>query len=62
MAASSVLTHKARPETRLRNQTYSIKCAFSEDAIPRFEQLLKQRNLKFKLTNQIKEGNDLTTT
>ena len=45
-----------------QSKTYSIKCAFSEDVIPRFEQLLKQRNLKFKLTNQIKEGNDLTTT
>ncbi len=44
-----------------QSKMYTIKCIFSEDLVSCFEQLLKQHNLKFKLANQIKEGNNLTT-
>ena len=45
-----------------QSKIYLINCDFSENVVPKFEQLLKQNNLKYKLTNQVKEGNDLSTT
>ena len=45
-----------------QSKVYIIKCSFSENAVPQFEQLLKQYSLRYKLTNQVKEGNHLSTT
>jgi putative Mg2+ transporter-C (MgtC) family protein len=41
---------------------YTIHCNFSEDHRARYEDLLKQSDLKFKLVNQAKQGNDLSFT
>ena len=45
-----------------QSRIYLIKCTYSENSVPQFEQLLKQNHLRYKLTNQVKEGNDLSTT
>lgn len=39
-----------------QSKVYYINCAFSEDARDRYELLLKQCNLKFKLLKQVKEN------
>lgn len=46
------------------NQTkvYTIHCPFSENMISRYEKLLKQYNLKFRIAKQIKEGDNLSIT
>lgn len=43
------------------NQTknYSVKCEFSDGKRIQYELMLKQNNLKFKLSKEIKEGNKL---
>jgi putative Mg2+ transporter-C (MgtC) family protein len=41
---------------------YTIHCHFSEDQKARYEHLLKQSDLKFRLVSQAKEGNDLSFT
>lgn len=41
---------------------YTINCNFSEDKKNRYENLLKQHKLKFKLVNQAKEGDNLSFT
>ena len=45
-----------------QSKIYLIKCAYSENAVQHFEQLLQQNNLRYKLTNQVKEVNELSTT
>lgn len=41
---------------------YSVHCLFSEEAKTPFEQLLNQNNLKYRLSKEVKEGNDLYIT
>lgn len=41
---------------------YSIRCHYSEEARTPFEQLFIQNNLKYKLSREVKEGNDLNMT
>ena len=45
-----------------QSKIYLIKCAYSKSAVSHFEQLLQQNNLRYKLTNQVKEANELSTT
>lgn len=45
-----------------QSKIYLIKCAYSENAVPYFKQLLQQNNLRYKLTNMVKEANELSTT
>ena len=45
-----------------QSKIYLIKCTYSENAVVHFEQLLQQNNLRYRLTNQIKEANELSTT
>ena len=45
-----------------QSKIYLIKCAYSENAVLHFEQQLQQNNLHYKLTNQVKEANELSTT
>lgn len=42
-----------------QSKIYSIDCTYSENTVTQVEQLLKQYNLKYKLTSQVKEGNNL---
>jgi putative Mg2+ transporter-C (MgtC) family protein len=43
-----------------QSRTYSVKCLFSEDAVAHFELLLRKNRLRFKLTRQVKKGEELS--
>ena len=45
-----------------QSKVYLMKCLYSENAVPHFEKLLQQNNLRYKLTNVVKEANELSTT
>lgn len=45
-----------------QSKIYLIKCAYSENAVPHFKELFQQNNLRYKLTNMVKEANELSTT
>lgn len=45
-----------------KSVTYSINCNYSNSIISDIENLFNQNKLKYKLSNHIKKGNELTTT
>ncbi|HLF45359.1 MAG TPA: hypothetical protein VI548_02980, partial [Chitinophagaceae bacterium] len=56
----AILPYMERMIDRLnQSKEYSIKCDFSANKRVHYELLLKQHNLKYKLSKEIKEGNQL---